>query len=504
MALNDITIVRGQGGLGRALDGEDYYSGMLFFNDDAPYYGGRQILSLQQAENFGITNNYSDISASTTTVTITDVGSTGDVAIISQNEPTTGYVTLCNYSIEAGATTDVLQATAIANAINNGTRTHGYSAVASSNDIMITAPKRLGVWLNTYGISLSSTGDLSLSATSWSAGTASMNAICHYHISEYFRLQPNGNLWVYFAEISGNAYNFAELGYMQGLAQGKVRQVGVYIANTGANVVSDITAVAGGIQAQCNTLESLHQPMSVVAALDMYDTNATSLVDLGTMDYRSVSITIGQDGRNLGNQLFYSANYSITNMGAVLGAISLAAVNESIAWVSKFNMTNGIELSTPALANGDIIDMVGNANLLSQLNLYRYLFLRTFVGISGTFINDNPCAITESSDYAYINDNRVIDKAHRLLYAGVLPFLNGTIRLNADGTLTLVTISYVQGLAQNALDAMVRAGEISAYQILIDPAQDVLTTSMLYITANIVPTGVARHITINLGFVTSI
>jgi hypothetical protein len=51
---------------------------------------------------------------------------------------------------------------------------------------------------------------------------------------------------------------------------------------------------------------------------------------------------------------------------------------------------------------------------------------------------------------------------------------------------------------------MIRANEISNYQILIDPAQNILATSTLVVTANIQPTGVARNITINLGFVTSI
>lgn len=506
MALNDITINRGQGGLGRALDGEDYYSGILFYTDNNPIGTTQaQILSLQQAEDLGIVGDYSDETTASVTFIVDNDGSTGDTVKLISPEPS-GNVTICNVSFPSSVNGDgSLQASYIADAINSGTRNHGYNAIATTSTVEIFYRKGLGIYPNTNPIFCQQTGDIDFLFVSTNNGIASEKAVWHYHISEYFRLQPSGNLRVYFAPLSGNAYDYAELGVMQGSATGKLRQVGVYVANTGAQIVSDVASVIGGVQAQCNTLESLHQPMSTVVALDMYGlADLTTLVDLGAYDCRSVSVTIGQDGANLGYVLTEASGFSMTNLGAVLGAVSLSAVNEDIAWVSKFNMTNGTELSVPAFGNTEVVDMVGQANLLNQLNNYRYLFLRTFVGIAGVFVNDNHCAITESSDYAYINDNRVIDKAHRLLYAGVLPFLNGVIILNSDGTMTINTTGYVQGLASTSLDAMIRANEISSYEILIDPAQNILATSTLLITANILPTGVARHITINLGFVTSI
>jgi len=507
MALNDITINYGQGGLGRALDGEDYYSGILFYTDNNPLNNNSrqaQILSLQQAEQLGIVGNYSDETPATTTLGIDTAGNTGDTWKIVCPEPS-GYVTIADISVPASMTGDATaQAEYMANAINSGTRTHGYSATFSTFFVTITSRAGLGLYPNNNPVLWYTTGSYDIYLDGTTNGVASEKAVWHYHISEYFRLQPSGNLRVYFAPLSGNTFDYAELGVMQGSATGKLRQVAIYLANTGANIVNDINIIQT-IQSQVDTLIALHQPMSTIVAFDGYTLgDLTTLVDLGAYNCRSVSVTIGQDGNNLGNELSASSNFSMTNLGAVLGAVSYSAVNEDIAWVSKFNMTNGVELSVPAFLNTEVVDMVGQANLLTQLNNYRYLFLRTFVGVAGTYVNDNHCAISEANDYAYMNDNRVIDKAHRLLYAGVLPFLNGTIKLEADGTLSLATCGYVQGLASTSLDAMIRANEISNYQILIDPAQNILATSTLVITANIQPTGVARHITINLGFVTSI
>ena len=507
MALNDITINYGQGGLGRALDGEDFYSGILFYTDNNPLNNNStqaQILSLQQAEQLGIVGNYSDETPATTTLAVDTAGVTGDTLKIVCPEPN-GFVTIADISIPASITGDTNdQAEYIANVINSGTRTHGYTATFTTAFVVITSRAGLGIYPNSNPILWFQTGTLDVILDDTTNGVASEKAVWHYHIAEYFRLQPSGNLRVYFADITGNAFDFAELGYMQGSATGKLRQVAIYLANASKGIVANISLIQS-IQSQVDLLISLHQPMSTIVAFNGYSvSDLTTLVDLGAYDCRSVSVTIGQDGANLGYNLTEATGYSMTDLGAVLGAVSLSAVNESIAWVSKFNMTNGVELSVPAFLNTSVVDMVGDANLLTQLNNYRYILLRSFVGVAGSFINDNHCAISEANDYAYMNDNRVIDKCHRLLYAGVLPFLNGTIKLEADGTLSLSTCGFVQGLASTSLDAMIRANEISNYQILIDPAQNILATSTLVVTANIQPTGVARNITINLGFVTSI
>ena len=67
-----------------------------------------------------------------------------------------------------------------------------------------------------------------------------------------------------------------------------------------------------------------------------------------------------------------------------------------------------------------------------------------------------------------------------------------------------MTISYVEGLGNTALDPMVRAGEISGRRVSVSATQNVLATSTLVITVSVLPDGVARNITINLGYVTSL
>jgi hypothetical protein len=232
-------------------------------------------------------------------------------------------------------------------------------------------------------------------------------------------------------------------------------------------------------------------------------TNLATLSDLGTLTANKCSVIIGQDGGALGATLFMAYGKSVTNLGATLGAVSLSTVSESIAWIQKFNISDGFENDTVAFANGNLYSAL-STNLINQLNSYRYIFLTVRVGITGSFFNDNHTAIAFSSDYAYINDNRVIDKAIRGVYANMLPALNSSLTLNSNGTLTDVTAAYLQTLANVPLDDMLRNTELSDYEVTIDQMTSVQTTSKVFVTIKLIGIGIARNIEVKIGYATSL
>ena len=143
-------------------------------------------------------------------------------------------------------------------------------------------------------------------------------------------------------------------------------------------------------------------------------------------------------------------------------------------------------------------------NFLNALDNLRYIFLIKYVGIAGSYVNDSHTAITVSSDYAYLENNRTIDKAIRGIYASVLPALNSPLQLNSDGTLADTTIAYFGSLAELNLIQMIRDTELSAQAVTINTTQNVLSTGVLIISVQLVPIGVARAIQVNISFATSI
>ena len=186
-------------------------------------------------------------------------------------------------------------------------------------------------------------------------------------------------------------------------------------------------------------------------------------------------------------------------MGATLGNVSFAKVSDSIAHVAKFNLVTGTGLDEVAFATTDLFRDIAT-NLKDTLNDFHYIFLRKIQGISGTFNSDSFTAITITSDFATIENNRTIDKATRNIRTNVLPNLNAPLFVNDDGTLTEDTISLFKNDSQRALVDMVADAELSAQEVTIDPSQDVLSTSKIVISVVLVPVGVARIIQFNIGF----
>ena len=508
MAMNNISFVKGKGGLGRPLAGKDYISGLLFYTNTLPSGFSatnriQQIFSVADAVALGIGKNYADETQASGVYTISGTGATGDSITIKFLEPENQTVVLGTYVKLSTDTTVLLIATGVVNAINAGTNTHGYSAtVGALGAFTIKARKGLGIYANTAGLLTATiSGTIAGSLTTpFTGGVASLQATWYYHISEFFRISPKGFLWLNFQAVPAS-YTYAEIQDFQLFTNGAMRQIGVFV-DSKALAVSDTTSIQG----VCNLLDALKMPLSVIYAGNIQAvTNISTLTDLATYSNNKVSIVVGQDGAGQGNAIWYATGKSVTTLGATLGAVSLSSVSENIGWVGKFDMSSGVELDTIAFANGvKFSDASVTSNLLDAIDLKRYIFLRKFPNKSGSYHNDSHTVTSPSNDYAFIENNRVIDKAIRGVDEALTPSLNSPILLNANGTMANSTVAFLTGQATVITDAMVRDSEASAISVTIDPNQPVASTSKVVVAINIVPIGVARNIVVNIGFKTSL
>ena len=318
-----------------------------------------------------------------------------------------------------------------------------------------------------------------------------------YHIREFFEKQPSGELWLgYFDEPAGTP-DFVEVKTLQDTALGTIRQVGVYYP-----LAAFATAQVTALQAVATTLKAESKPLSILYGGDISAVSDLSLLpDLRTLAAPAVSVCIGQDGNARGSALYVSKAYSITDLGAKLGAVSAANVNESISWYEKFPMvTDGSEFDVANFANGDAV-VLAATSLVNAIDDKGYIFLVKEIGFTNTYNNDSYSAVAVTNDLATIENNRTIDKATRNLRTFIVPRLGSPLRVNADGTLREDTVKTFKALADRALLSMEADGELSAYEVIINAAQNVVSTSKLEITVKLVPVGVAREIVINLGFV---
>lgn len=507
MALNNVNFNTGQGGLGRPLPGQDYISGLILYGSVLP--SGftasnriKQIFAITDAVSAGIKSDNSDEIQSIGTLLITVAGSLNDTITALVTEASGKVVTLGSYIKTAGQITATDVATALELSINSRTIITGYSASISSATISIKARIGLGISLN-QGTPLSviynTSATLAATITQFSGGVASLFAPWNYHISEYFRMQPQGNLYV--GIFAAPSIDFiAEITAIQNYSNGTIRQVAIY---------SQANFAGGNVQAisdACKTMETAYMPLISVYAADISSvTDISTLADESLLTANLCTPCISQDGAALGSRLFTATGKTISNIGALLGTIARAKVSYSIAWVAQFNISNGIENDVPAFGNGVLLRSPSiTSNLLAQLQDKCYIFLRKFVGQAGSYWNENRTAIVSSSDYAFIADNRTVQKAKRVLYTALVPALNSPVALNADGTLADESVAYFTTLSEAPLVQMIRDGELSGQSVIIDTMQNILLTGVLYVTVHLLEIATARNIIVNIGYVVKI
>ena len=332
---------------------------------------------------------------------------------------------------------------------------------------------------------------LSVSELDKAGITATTHPVLHYHVSEFFRVNEGAKLYV--QSVAESDGNYTEVKVMQNFAEGNIRQIAVCDfkreLNTLSNSVSKLNQIA-------SELGELNIPLSLLLSVKITAEDMTKLPDLHTLNAERVSVVIGQDGGGRGAYLSQT-NTSISCIGAVLGAVSKAKVSESIAWVEKQNLvsiayvkalTGGVEktreLDSICFCDGSAI---GNytPQQLEAINDKGYIFGVKHTGIAGTFLNDSFTATSLESDFAYIENNRTIDKAIRGINKVLIKKVSGVAALEA--------------LCDDVLDEMKRNGEISGYEAYINPNQQVLRTSKLEVIVKIVPVGTLRKIEVKIG-----
>lgn len=361
----------------------------------------------------------------------------------------------------------------------------------------------------------------------------------YYQIQQFFRMNPSGDLYIMkttatsYESIAGKAKD------MQEKANGNIRQIAIIYSGITTFAQTQAAVLKG--QQQAALAYADYMPFEVILEGKGFDVdNAASLAGLNA---ENVSVVVAMDvekaleqkvyhegtstlytlaadealvpvenmpgvynvknadGLKEGDEgaLYFVLKYLYKNTAAVglaLGAISKAKVSENIAWIEKFNLT-GEGFAKAGFIGGEEIKTLGT---LSDLNEKRYIFARTHTGLAGVYFNDSSTCTTGTSNFAYVENNRTINKATRLLRTALLPKLASPVLVDIDGKLPQSVSKSFEGLCRSALEGMVANQEVSDFDVYVDPKQNILATSELKVKAEITPIGTARKIMVDLGF----
>lgn len=346
-----------------------------------------------------------------------------------------------------------------------------------------------------------------------------------YHIKEFFRMSSSasGKLYVMFADCSAS-WDAIEI--MQRAAGGMIHQLGVWTEQPlwKANGMAENynLNLVKGLNEKAETLASQNQPLSLVLCANPSNTGANTAegrqIDLNKIpscicESRRVSCIFGQahNGQVSLMQMRNENHTPVGFLGAVMGAIARANVQESIAWVRQFNLFTD-DFQEIEFGFGDINQDEAEENFIS-LNRYEslspvllddldekgYIFPIRYSGrTNGIYISkDQTCS---TGDYRTIARNRTINKSRRAVRAALLPYVNSPLLVNpTTGYLAPAKITAFRTLVGEILAKMEADQEISGYAVTIDPNQNVLVNDTLKISYVLVPVGVATRILVEEG-----
>jgi Protein of unknown function (DUF2586) len=294
-------------------------------------------------------------------------------------------------------------------------------------------------------------------ATAWNA--SSYKSLVIHHATDFFRLNPNGVLYI--GCIGTDAQVFVDATIV--LSQGAIRQYGFILKRT-----ADVSLVG-----------------AIDTALIAHDASAVLVVGMSEHNYAAPA----QDTLLSENvAIFAHAELGLDHpsVGVLLGVISRAKVSESVAWVDKFNLTGGGRL---AKINGN-----PTRSQTEMLAANRYIVMRKYIGIDGVRIGN-----TDTTSGSTIEERRTIQKVSRIVKKMMTNRLNMPVAIDsATGLLAPSAAKSVEVAIESTLFQTKVDGELSDFEVIVDPVQKILETGNLMVVLKVVPYGTAKFITINM------
>jgi Protein of unknown function (DUF2586) len=340
-----------------------------------------------------------------------------------------------------------------------------------------------------------------------------------YHINEFFAMNPNGKLWIWLVaqattmaamvDIAGGTTCAVER--LANATNGECKQYGVALnpATTYTPVLAngldtDVSAAIPKAQALADKLFAQHMPCHIVLEGRSFSGTSAAASNLRALSSLNVTVCIAQDL----DKAPTAANAVIkahAAVGTLLGTSSEAKVSHNVGYVEAYpvhDVATGRWLN-PGLSSNLALSSYTDVDL-NTLNSKGFVFVRKFVGQAGAWWNDSHTCTLVNSDYYCMENVLVINKAVRKVYAGLLPKVNGPVKLSAAGKLAPEVVAMLQGIGKTAIDEMASADDCSAGDIYIDPNQNVAVQGKTFVRIKIVPIGTNREINVTIGFAASI
>ncbi|WP_443937092.1 DUF2586 family protein [Pedobacter sp. MW01-1-1] len=381
--------------------------------------------------------------------------------------------------------------------------------------------------LVTTGVAVAGSGNLSLNTTYALKSQRDANRIglnvnydatnkvlVYHHIDRFFKRSPNGTLYLMVAAQTETLSDLVDVAqnYAKALLReqkGLVKAVGItinpdeqYEATLANGLDGDVFNAVANAQALYNSEFELFRYASFLIEGRSFNGTAAAAKDLRTLNAPNVSVTIAADPAISGIDPLYNGYAAV---GDVLGLISSAAVSQNVGeQTPDFNLNDtGLkQFVTAGLSSGLDIYSYGDEDL-DALDEKGYIFPTAVAGLDGFYLNDShTCSELEDNDFAYIENNRTIEKAIFLARQAILPQVKSRLKVDPDtGYLQDDVLKALEAAGIKSIEPMQKDGDISGgIDCYIEPEQNLLSSSELNVELSFVPVAIGRQINISIGF----
>ncbi len=228
--------------------------------------------------------------------------------------------------------------------------------------------------------------------------------------------------------------------------------------------------------------------------------SAENLRALG--DYEGVSVVIAADNDVSSLMAEYNGYAAV---GDFAGLLSLAAISQHPGEpIDQFNLVNEARgwFVNPGLSSNQKLTAYTDTDL-NTLDTKGFIYAEPIPLVEGIFFQDTHTLISIDSDYAFIENNRVINKMIRLANAALARKAKARYEVDAEtGQIDPAVASGLEGIVIEAVSVMETDGDLSgdSTDAFLDVSKDILSGESIDIELTAIPIVIGREITLKVGF----
>lgn len=344
---------------------------------------------------------------------------------------------------------------------------------------------------------------------------ANQKVLTHYHLSEIFRLAPESQIILLPVAVGKMQDSTAHI--VKAIRANKqVKGVGLF------GFTNDLSTIASDVEElQTQIVEAL-KPDGILIDFVLVEgrgkegLEVNNFADLKEKNAPQVSVIIAQDKGIAAVDDAYKYHASI---GSALGMLSVRNVSENLGSVDIENKPENAKggntypltdegkkrYISAGISTGQSAEELSNEQL-KLLNDKGYILAGQYADMAGFFLSNSPTCVSKSSDYTYIENNRVWNKAARLVRQTLSPRIKSKLPKNPQtGYLKDSIVTSLQELAGKAIERqMVVTGEISGYAVSIDAKQTVTEEMPLKVKIRLVPDDILHAIEGEIGLTSNL